>query len=300
MNWRQMCFLAGVMVLLVLSACTYRATDEDWEKNGKVRLLLDWQAAKHPAGMTYYFYQEGTARPVVRPGDASGYEGTLPVGVYKVVVCNTDCSNVLLQMENGYEGACGKAREVSGLKSASVPVAHPGNLYGAGCSLIRVDGAAAAVEELHPASLVKTLDLNMRITISDADRLTDLSARLTGVSAEVHIPTGKPLFGTPAFMEFRPAQTVSGVYSASLNLFGLHQGEEGGEAVELFLTLTTKSGKVYTPFTDITREVSEAFGESLSAHIVLDLTVSYNEATGMTMILTGWKEGTGSADSGNQ
>lgn len=28
---------------LALSACTYHTPDEDWEKNGRVRLLLDWQ-----------------------------------------------------------------------------------------------------------------------------------------------------------------------------------------------------------------------------------------------------------------
>lgn len=292
-------FGAGAMLVLMLalSACAYRTTDEDWERNGKVRLLLNWPTAKHPSAMTYYFYKDGTDRPLVRLADAAGYEGTLPVGDYRVVVCNTDCGNVLLAMDNGYDRACGKAREVAGLKSASVPLAHPYNLYGAGCSRIRVDGEATVVEQLHPASLIKTLDLNLRIDIGTDDRLTGLSARLTGVSSEVHIPTGKPLFDTPAFMEFRPEQTASGVYGASLNLFGLHGEGEGGEPVELFLTLTTSSGKEYTTFADITREVGEAFDKSLSAHVVLDLTVVYNEAGGIQLVLTDWKEGAGGADS---
>ena len=283
---------------VALSACVYHAPDEDWEKNGKVRLNLEWQTrSNYPKGMTYYFYKDGTRRPVVRTGSASGYEGTLPAGQYKVVVCNTDCDNVVLEMDNGYEQACGKVRQVSALKSSSVSIAQPGNLYGTGCHLIDVGGEETVVEELYPSSLVKTLELNIKVMGGDNIQLTGLSGCLTGVSAQVHIPSGKALFDTPAFMAFEPDQATGGVYTYSLNLFGLSGGEGSIDPVELYLTLKTKDGKEITSFTDITGEVSDAFDKSISAHIILDLEVSYDEIKGVTIRFSGWKEGTGNVES---
>lgn len=286
--------LSGLLCLFVLSACTYRSTDEDWEKNGKVRLHLDWQTrSKYPSGMTYYFYKDGIGRPVVRQGSASGYEGTLPAGQYKVVVCNTDCDNVVLEMDNGYEQACGKARQISALKSSAIHVAHPGNLYGTGCPQIDVGGEQTVVEELYPASLVKTLELNIKVTGGEDVQTVNLSGKLTGVSAQVHIPTGKALFDTPAFIAFEPEQANPGVYTSSLNLFGLSGGSEGSEPVELYLSLKLKDGKEITSFSNITGEVGDAFETSVSAYIVLDLEVAYDAVNGAKIILTGWKEGTG-------
>lgn len=290
--------LSGLLCLFVLSACTYRSTDEDWEKNGKVRLHLDWQTrSKYPSGMTYYFYKDGIGRPVVRQGSASGYEGTLPAGQYKVVVCNTDCDNVVLEMDNGYEQACGKARQISALKSSAIHVAHPGNLYGTGCQQIDVGGEQTVVEEMYPTSLVKTLELNIKVTGGKDVQTVNLSGKLTGVSAQVHIPTGKALFDTPAFIAFEPEQANPGVYTSSLNLFGLSGGSEGSDPVELYLTLKLKDGKEITSFSNITSEVGDAFETNDSAYIVLDLEVAYDAVNGAKIILTGWKDGTGEVGS---
>lgn len=290
-----MVFIAGAAIL---SSCVYHAPDEDWEKNGKVRLHLDWQSrSKYPSGMTYYFYKDGIGRPVVRQGSASGYEGTLPAGQYKVVVCNTDCDNVELEMDNGYEQACGKARQISALKSSAIHVAHPGNLYGTGSQQIDVGGEQTVVEELYPTGLVKTLELNIKVKGGEDVQLANLFGRLTGVSAQVHIPTGKPRFDTPAFMVFEPEQANPGVYTSSLNLFGLSGGSAGSDPVDLYLTLKLKDGKEVTSFTNITGEVSDALETSISAYIVLDLEITYNEINGATIILTDWKEGTGEAGS---
>lgn len=293
--------ITGWIVLLAcaftVSSCVYRMPDEDWEKNGKVRLSLEWQTrSSYPSAMTYYFYKDGTGRPVVRSGSASGYEGTLPSGQYKVVVCNTDCDNVLLDMDNGYEQAFGKARQISALKSASVHIARPGNLYGTGCQSIAVGGEKTVVEELYPVSLVKTLELNIKVMGGEDNILpAGLSGRLTGVSSQIQIPTGKALFDTPAFMAFEPEAANPGVYTSSLNLFGLSDGGEESDPVELYLTLTLKDGKEVTSFTDITKEVGKAFEQSISAHVVLDLEIAYDEINGATIILSGWKEGTGEA-----
>ena len=286
---------ACLVCALAMSACVYHTPDEDWEKNGKVRLHLAWQTrSEYPSGMTYYFYKDGVGRPVIRQGNIRGYEGTLPSGQYKVAVCNSDCNNVVLEMSEGYEQACGKARQVSALKSSPVHVAHPGNLYGTGCRLIDVGGEQTVVEELYPSGLVKTLELNIKVTGGSGEIAPGgLSGRLTGVSSQVHIPSGKALFDTPAFMAFEPELMSPGVYTSSLNLFGLSGGTEGGDLVELYLTLKTKEGKEIVSSTNITSEVGKALETSISAHIVLDLEIIYDAITGATITITGWKEGTG-------
>lgn len=292
--------IAGWLVAFVCAvtfpSCVYRAPDEDWEKHGRIRLHLNWQTrGEYPSGMTYYFYKDGTGRPLIRSGNASGYEGTLPSGQYKVAVCNMDHTNLVLEMEDGYDRALGKVRQVSTLKSSPVHLAHPANLYGAGCQLINVGGEEMVAEELYPTGLVKTFEMNIRL--SGVDRLSPegVSGRLTGVSSHIHIPSGTPLFDTPAFMLFEPSAVNSDIYSTSLSMFGLSEGGENGGPVELYLTLKTKDGKEITSYTDISKEISNAFNNGLSAHIILDLVIAFDEINGLTITITDWKEGTGEA-----
>ncbi len=282
-----------LVCMVMVWGCAFHAPEEDWEKNGKVRLLLRRQNTDCPTGMTWYFYREGTVSPLIRTGDASGYEGTLPAGNYRVAVCNTGSTGVTLEMDKGYEEACGRAQPLSSLKSASMHIARPGNLYGTGKDMIEVDGSETVADELSPVSLVKTLEMNIEVTGGDKGDVVPavLSGRLTGVSSRVHIPSGKPLFDTPAFMTFEPEEVSPGVYTSSLSLFGLSSGEEGEEPVDLSLTMTLADGKEITSSTDITEEVKDAFTASITTHVILDLVVRYDAISGLTITLTDWKPG---------
>ena len=279
--------------IMAVSSCAYRMTDEDWEKNGKVRLLLRRSNSSCPDNMTWYFYPEDSESPLMRTGDASGYEGTLPLGRYRVAVCNTGCTGVTLEMEKGYEEACGRAKQLSSLKSSSVQIACPASLYGTGLEQIEVVGGETVAKELTPANLVRTLEMNIKVTGGDKGDVVPvvLSGRLTGVSSRVHIPSGKPLFDTPAFMTFEPEEVSPGVYASSLSLFGLSPGEEGEDSVDLSLTMTLSDGKEITSSTDITKEVKEAFTATVTTHVILDLVVRYDEISGLTITLTDWKPG---------
>ena len=288
--------LVALACTLTLLSCAYHAPEEDWEKHGRIRLHLNWQTrGEYPSDMTYYFYKDGIGRPLIRQGSSSGYEGTLPSGQYKVAVCNTDHTNLVLEMDDGYDRACGKVRQVSALKSSPVHVAHPGNLYGTGCHLTSVGGEETIVEELYPIGLVKTLELNIRLTGIDRLSPVGLSGRLTGISSHTHIPSGTPLFDTPAFMLFEPSAAVSGVYTTSLSMFGLSEGGDGSDPAELYLTLKTDDGKEITSYTDVTKDISNAFNNGLSAHIILDLAIAFDEISGLTITIMDWKEGTGEA-----
>ena len=279
--------------IMAISSCAYRMTDEDWERNGKVRLLLRRSDSGCPDNMTWYFYPEDSESPLMRTGDASGYEGTLPLGRYRVAVCNTGCTGVTLEMEKGYEEACGRAKQLSSLKSSSVQIACPGSLYGTGLEQIEVVGGETVAKELSPANLVCTLEMNIKVTGGDKGNVAAavLSGRLTGVSSRVHIPSGKPLFDMPAFMTFEPEEVSPGVYTSSLNLFGLSPGEEGEDPVDLSLTMTLPDGKEITSSTDITEEVKNAFTATVTTHVILDLVIRYDEISGLTITLTNWKPG---------
>ena len=281
--------------IMAVSSCAYRMTDEDWEKNGKVRLLLRRSNSSCPDNMTWYFYPEDSESPLMRTGDASGYEGTLPLGRYRVAVCNTGCTGVTLEMEKGYEEACGRAKQLSSLKSSSVQIACPASLYGTGLEQIEVVGGETVAKELTPANLVRTLEMNIKVTGGDKGDVVPvvLSGRLTGVSSRVHIPSGKPLFDTRAFMTFEPEETGPGIYTSTLNLFGLSSGEESGEMVDLILTMTLADGKEITSSTDITEDVKEAFTVGVTTHVILDLVVRYDEMSGLTITLKEWKPGSG-------
>ncbi len=243
--------------------------------------------------MTYQFYKDGTGSPVVRRGDAWGYEGTLPAGYYKVVVCNTDCENVLLETENGYDGACGRARQVSSLKSSPVLIAQPGNLYSTGCEQIDIGGEEIAVRELSPASVVRRLELNIKITSGETGEVVQcekLTGRLTGLSPGVYLSSGKPFSGTSAFMVFESELTSSGVYTTIQNLFSLPEKDAGSSPVSLLLDMELADGIEVSTSIDITEEIGNAFIENTFS-VILDLTVRYDEIGGLTILLAEWKKG---------
>ncbi|WP_304252404.1 DUF5119 domain-containing protein [Parabacteroides gordonii] len=293
MNARIIMATACMACLSTFFSCTYGTPDEDWTKNGKVRLTLDWQGGTHPASMNYYFYKDGSGTPVVRRGNARGFEGTLPLGNYKVAVCNPDCRNILLEMEGGYETASGMVKHVSVLKSSPSCITAPGNLYGCGCESIGVVGEEAAAKELYPTGLVRTLELYIRITKGGKEEiaLSGLTGRLTGVSSGVYIPSGAALFDTPAFMAFEPECTGEGKYRALLTLFGLSDSD----APFLYLTLKGEDGKELTTGVGVPREVGDMFRQKTSSRVILDLTAAYDEVTGLSVSLEDWKEGTGGA-----
>lgn len=293
-SYKQGMKVVAIVCIIVLTACTYRLTDEDWTKNGKIRLSLNWQDKEHPSVMTYYFYKDGADRPIIRQGQSSGYEGTLPSGNYEVVVCTAEDQTVLLEMNKGYAGARGIARQVSAMKASDMQVAQPGYLYGTGDLLADVGGFRSVTKELYPISMVRILELNIKITGGGEDRIESLTGLLTGVSPEIHIPTGKLLFDNPASMSFGTQPNAAGVYTSSLNLFGVSGVDKGCYTdVDIYLTLKTSDGKEITSFTNVTEVINDAFEATLAVRIVLDLEIAYDEVNGMVVSIAGWKEGTG-------
>lgn len=292
-SYKQGMKVVAIVCIIVLTACTYRLTDEDWTKNGKIRLSLNWQDKEHPSVMTYYFYKDGADRPIIRQGQSSGYEGTLPSGNYEVVVCTAEDQTVLLEMNKGYAGARGIARQVSAMKASDMQVAQPGYLYGTGDLLADVGGFRSVTKELYPISMVRILELNIKITGGGEDRIESLTGLLTGVSPEIHIPTGKLLFDNPASMSFGTQPNTAGVYNSSLNLFGVSGVDKGSYTdVDIYLTLKTTDGKEITSFTNVTEVINDAFEATLAVRIVLDLEIAYDEVNGMVVSIAGWKEGT--------
>lgn len=287
--------------LCLFFSCTYGTTDEDWDKLGRIRVSLDWQGRPHPSRMDYYFYKDGTGIPIVRRGNGTEYQGTLPSGNYQVVVCNSNCRNILLETENGYKGAYGQAQQVSVVKSLPVCVIGPGNLYGSGCESVGVGGEVPVAKELYPVSLVRTLELHIKITGKGEGKITlsDLHGQVTGVSSQVYLPTGVASSGTPAFMAFEPECMGEGSYRALLTMFGLSDATAdntgGRQTAGIYLTLKGEDGKELTTYVDIPSEVGDIFRQKTSARVTLDLIVAYDQLNGFSVSLEDWNEGTGEA-----
>lgn len=295
---RSIAGLAWLVWLVLPAGCAYHAPEEDWEKNGRVRLVLDWQTRAASPAMACYFYKDGADIPIVRRGDASGYEGTLPVGNYQVVVCNTDCENVLLETDKGYEAACARACQVSSLKSSDLSIVQPANLYGAGCTGVEVGGRETAIKEMKPANLVRRLELNIKVTGPESDiiRPKNLNGRLTGVSPGVYLANGQPLTDESATVVFEPEATGTGLYTTTLNLFSLPEQDAGSNPVVLQLDMELADGRAVSTITDITGEIGNAFAENTFS-VILDLTVRYDKISGLSILLAEWKKGNeGSGD----
>lgn len=288
---RGVCYLLFTLTLL-FSACTSLTTDRDWTRNGKVRLVLDWGArAPHTDIFDYYFYADGNPVPLVRRGDASGYEGTIPQGHYGVVICNPDGINLDLSMNKGYAEARAAARSSVSSKGAAGVISQPGNLYGTGEKEVIATATVGKTIVLTPVCLIKEVILNIRI--EGGGEVSVVSGELSGISPEVCIPTGKPCEGKYASVCFPAEAAGINRYTATLSLFGIRL-EEAGTSVPacLSLTIEQKDGQSFVSHTDVTDQMNEAVTNGLATRIELDLTVRPLETGGYTIELTAWRQGT--------
>ena len=286
-------YMGGLLIGLLFTACTSLTTDKDWAKNGKVRLVLDWGSrAVHTSVFDYYFYAEGNPVPLVRRGDVSGYEGTIPQGCYGVVACNPDGINLDLSMNEGYSRARAIARSSVSSKGTVGMISQPGNLYGAGEEEVIVTTVVDEAVVLTPACLVKDVILNIRI--EGGSDVSVVSGELAGIPPEVCIPTGKLCEENYASVCFPAEADGINRYTASLSLFGLRTENEAGIKVPASLSLTVeqKDGQLFVSHTDVIDQVNEAVHSGLTARIELDLMVHPLETGGYAIDITDWREGT--------
>lgn len=279
--------------LMLFMACAYQAPEEDWEKNGWVRLVLDWGTrVSHGGTFDYYFYAAGNPVPLVRRGDASGYEGTLPKGSCGVVVCNPDGINLDLSMNNGYALAHAIARTSTSMKGDASSIQQPSNLYGTGREGIEATVDAGKAVVLTPACLTKEVILN--ISIEGGGEVAVIDGELSGIPPEICIPTGEPCAGQGVSVRFPTEADSDNRYTASLSLFGLRQGNkpETISPANLSLVVEQKDGRTFVSHTDVTEQINEAVMSGLSARIELNMTVHPLSTGGYGIEITGWQEGT--------
>lgn len=292
--------------LLGMASCTSRTTDEDWVKNGQVRVRLSWKANQlaRPSRINYYFYAQGSTNPIIREGDDNEYVGTVPNGNYRVFACNSDGRNVALKVDSGYEHAAAMAIPVSSLDGA-IPfprVSQPSFQYGTDSKELNVSGATSAELNLHPVNLVKELQLNVKVI--SIDSIASIEGVLTGISPDISLPLGVPLFSHPVSVNFAMQKKSGGYYSSVVALFGLYTGEnlksralEEAEAKHsyLYLTVTRRSGFRYTARCDISTAEYETFNKGEYIYLILDIEISPSAVNGLDVVLKEWRKGSGEA-----
>lgn len=298
-KYRQL--LLWLVWLALLLGCTYRTPEEDWEKNGWVRLVLDWGTRASRTGVfDYYFYAGSNPVPLIRRGDASGYEGTLPKGSYGVVVCNPDGVNLDLSMNNGYALARAIARTSAFTKAGASSIQQPANLYGTGCEEIQATAKGGKAVVLTPVCLTKEVILN--ILIEGGGEIAVIDGELSGIPPEICIPTGEPCAEGSASVYFPAEADGENRYTASLSLFGLRPGNkpETTSPANLSLSVEQKDGQTFVSHTDVTEQVNEAVIHGLSARIELNMTVHPLATGGYGIEINGWREGTAEVEGTNK
>lgn len=293
------CYLLILLSLFPFPGCTHLNTDEDWVRNGKVRVVLKWESsirAAHTGDFDYYFYAEGSNMPFVRRGDVSGYEGILPVGHYDVVACNPDGRNLNLRMDGGYGDARAVARTSTTSGTTSATLLQPATLFGGGEKGITATAASSALVAITPVCFIRQVVLN--IQIRGGGEVSVVNGSLSGIPCEVYIATGQLCPGRSGSVNFPAQETGENCYTASLSLFGLRAKNETDTTDPTLLSLTVeqKNGQSFISRTDITKQVNEAMASGLTARIELDLEVSPDEAGGYTLTVTAWRTGEAEAE----
>lgn len=282
------------LFLLAGTGCTFRNTDEDWARNGKVRVVLKWEPSTrtgHTGDFDYYFYAEGSNTPLVRRGDMSGYEGILPIGHYDVVACNPDGLNLDLRMDGGYADARAVAHTTMATDATSTTLLQPTNLFGGGQEGITATAANSALVVITPAYFIRQVILN--IQIRGGGEVSVINGSLIGIPSEVYIATGQLRPGCSGSVNFPAQEAGENRYTASLSLFGLRTENETGTTKQTHLSLTVeqKNGQSFISRADISEQVNEAMASELTARIELDLEISPDETGGYTLTVTAWRTG---------
>ena len=92
-----------VLTLAVLAAGCTRRQLETRPDDGILIINLQWGGISgRPAGTQYTLYNTTTGETLRRQGDANGYVGHVPAGIYEIIAINTGLNNIILSDGTGY------------------------------------------------------------------------------------------------------------------------------------------------------------------------------------------------------
>lgn len=301
--------MLGVAVLS-LAGCVKREL-EIRPDEGYVEIALDWSKAQSSRSARYLFYNESGALVKEVSGVSDCFKGTLPTGVYRLIVHNTDAGQVDWQGCEKYESAEVFAKETNYSEghhpAEGVPcIQEPREVFATGgCNesetveVRRMDTTRLSVT---PAELTKQVAIRFTVEVTSVRALHGV---LGGVSHGYFPGKGCHNASSSCAVEFTAApgtKAASDAYTARVNVFGLlttAQSPAGTNTVHVALDLD--DGSQMTGTFDITpalQRILASNGGVLPVEIPLEITLRMQgQGVGLSATVQPWDlSGTGSGD----
>lgn len=302
--------LLGAAVLS-LAGCVKREL-EIRPDEGYVEIALDWSKAQSSRSARYLFYNESGALVKEVSGVSDCFKGTLPTGVYRLIVHNTDAGQVDWQGCEKYESAEVFAKTTNYSTdhhpAEGVPcIQEPRDVFATGgCNesetveVLLLDTTRLSVT---PVVLTKQVAIRFTVEANGGQSVRALHGVLGGVSHGFFPGKGCHNASSSCAVEFTAApgtKAASDAYTARVNVFGLlttAQSPAGTNTVHVALALD--DGSQVTGTFDITptlQQILASGGGAFPVEIPLEITLRVQEA-GLSATVQPWDEsGTGSGE----
>ena len=304
--------MLGVAVLS-LAGCVKREL-EIRPDEGYVEIALDWSKAQSSRSARYLFYNESGALVKEVSGVSDCFKGTLPTGVYRLIVHNTDAGQVDWQGCEKYESAEVFAKETNYSEghhpAEGVPcIQEPREIFATGgCNesetveVRRMDTTRLSVT---PVVLTKQVAMRFTVETNGGQSVRALHGVLGGVSHGFFPGKGCHNASSSCAVEFAASpetKAASDAYTARVNVFGLlttAQSPAGTNTVHV--TLDLDDGSQMTGTFDITpalQRILASGGGAFPVEIPLEITLRMQgQGVGLSATVQPWDlSGTGSGD----
>jgi len=304
--------------LSIVAACTkadiHYPTIETAQ--GMVMIYPDQSGYTLPA-LEYHFYNVDTQiEYIVRSCDGSGnFEGTIPVGTYRVIATNTDAQNVEFgDMQNcdlatvtalpvftrstAQQMVNGKRSMVNQRSTIVNYLAQPGEVYSTVINSLAVSDTDTLCYEPAPVLLTKQLKLVFTLAGDLETEVTALTGVLHGIFSSVHlytcIHTQESAVQSPSMAITFNTAPSGNQRATQVSLFGLADPEYGTVYTnQLPLELTLVNGNTEQVTLNLTDVLSDIIYQNQGV-IPLELTVPITIErvdVGLQGIVTGWHVG---------
>ncbi len=266
---RPTMLIVGVSV--ALTSCTQSAIlyPEQLEEVGSVQIYPDQSECTLPATQYYFYNMDGESDRIVMDGDAHGnFDGTLPVGIYRVIATNVADSRVSFTTMDSPETAIVRLPELdeSSLTPALSRVAdytllpQPGNIYSTVIESLVVSVNKPVRKGPSPVLLTKQLNFSFLLEDGLADEIAAMTGLLPGIYPAVHLYTHQGIEIENAPNMATPFETASAgaERTAQIYHFGLYDPAHGDQyAYTLALQLTMRDGST----TDVSLDLTDVFSD---------------------------------------
>lgn len=299
--------------MLSLAGCVKREL-EIRPDEGYVEIALDWSKAQSSRSARYLFYNESGALVKEVSGVSDCFKGTLPTGVYRLIVHNTDAGQVDWQGCEKYESAEVFAKTTNYSTdhhpAEGVPcIQEPRDVFATGgCNesetveVLLLDTTRLSVT---PVVLTKQVAIRFTVEANGGQSVRALHGVLGGVSHGYFPGKGCHNASSSCAVEFTAApgtKAASDAYTARVNVFGLlttAQSPAGTNTVHVALDLD--DGSQMTGTFDITPALQRMLasgGGAFPVEIPLEITLRMQgQGVGLSATVQPWDlSGTGSGD----